>query len=140
MKKIIEFIKKFTDKDIGKIIKIKNKYFLVNKQVENCIKAIKQPAISAGLMLGHEKNNDFRPSLALLYLLSKVSDRKTIVNKKKEWFFTNGKDLMTKGTTNITEGLVLVQNKFDENIGLGMIQKKGIKNIIDIGDYLRRES
>jgi len=139
MKLMMDFIKTFTNKNIGKIMKYKNRYYLVSEQVEICLKNIKLPATGIGLFLGSIKHNRFVPSLALLYLLSKISDRKTIVNKKQEWFFTNGKDLIVKGKTNVKEDLVLVQNKFDENIGLGMIQKRSIKNIIDVGDYLRRE-
>jgi ribosome biogenesis protein Nip4 len=68
-----------------------------------------------------------------------LTDKKTIINKKQEWIFTNSKDLNTLGKTKVRSGLILVQNKFDENLGLGMVQKRGIKNLLDVGDYLRRE-
>jgi ribosome biogenesis protein Nip4 len=139
MNHIDEFIKKFTEKDIGKIIKEKNSYFLAREKVEFCWKKIGMPASRIGLCLGSEKNSRFIPSLALLSLLSKISGKKAIVNKKQEWLFTNGRDLATRGKTRFHEGLVLVQNCFDENIGLGEFQKKGIKNLIDVGDFLRRE-
>jgi ribosome biogenesis protein Nip4 len=139
MKTIAEFIEKFTDKKIGNIEKERGKYYLADHDVSLCAKKIKLPASGIGLFLGSEKNSRFMPSLALLQMLSKISDRKTIINRKQEWFFTNSRDLDVKGKTRFHEGMILVQNQFDENLGLGEFTKKGIKNIIDIGDYLRRE-
>jgi len=40
---------------------------------------------------------------------------------------------------NVNSGLVLVQNEKDENLGLGILNEKGIRNILDRGDFLRRE-
>jgi len=71
------------------------------------------------------------------------------VDKKGEWLFLCGRDLM-KGSiekAHATDGLVLVQNQNDENIGLGRVlvvlsdrsQRKDkivIKNVKNRGEFL----
>lgn len=145
---ISDFIRNFTDKDIGNIIKIKDKYYLADKELVELKQKIKFEPESAGLFLGEEMKNGFKPSPALIDEIAKISDRKVFVNEKGEWLFLCGRDLFGKSVTkaNADNGFVLVQNSKDENLGYGKFvgdiankEKSVIKNLLDKGDYLRRE-
>ena len=87
----------------------------------------------------------FVPTPALLGLLAKESERKAIVNDEQvERLFLCGRDIFAdRFSTSITEGLVLIQNARDENLGLGEVMRtdKGlqIRNILDRGNYLRHD-
>jgi ribosome biogenesis protein Nip4 len=103
---------------------------------------------SGGMFLGSVKNNHFLPSISLIDWLAKRSDRKIFVNKRTAWLFLCGRDLFGKGIvkSNVGEGLVLVQNENDENLGYGKIidelnkmDSVVVENLLDKGDFLRRE-
>ena len=143
-KMIHDFIKKFTDEEIGQMVKIRDSYYLVNEELVKMIGQIKENPQQIGVYLGE----DDKPSLALIDILSKKSDRKLVVDDKGEFLFICGRDLMGQSIkkSNVKEGLVLVQNVYDENLGYGRIigelnQKDTIvvKNLLDRGDFLRRE-
>ena len=98
-----------------------------------------------GLYLGMGKK-DFVPTSALLQILAQHSKRKaTVSSERAEWLFLCGRDVFADGfSSEQTNGMVLVQNSRDENLGLGNIVKnsKGeflLKNILDLGNYLRHE-
>lgn len=137
MKDIQEFLKNFTDEDIGEIELKKNTYYFKSQnQIEQ--------AISQGLPLG-TTGKYFKPSLYLLEILSKKSTNKILINDKAEWLFLCGRDVFQESITsdNSKTDLLLVQNQRNENLGLGKKTWKGkkliIKNIMDRGDFLRRE-
>lgn len=145
---INRFIEQFTTKKYPNIIKIGNKHYLVSDELLAAKEKINLTPKSIGVYLGEEKNKKFNASLALIDQLSKDSDRKVYITKKAEWLFLCGRDLFgesIKKAQYSDPGFVLIQNMNDENLGLGEIVKpltsKGIviKNIIDKGDYLRRE-
>lgn len=150
MKAIKKFSKIFTDEEINDVVKIKNEYFLVNKELQDFtsdLNADSQNATlpRAGILLGDVKKERFNPSLYFLELLSKKSTNKVFINDKAEWLFVCGRDVFKENITknNSTNNIFLVQNKRDENLGLGSLKKAGknvmLKNIMDRGDYLRRE-
>jgi ribosome biogenesis protein Nip4 len=141
---IHDFIKKFTDEDLGQIVKIRDSYYLVNDELMSVAGQIKDQPQQIGVYLGE----DDHPSLALIDVISKKSDRKLVVDDKGEFLFICGRDLMGQSIkkSNVKEGLVLVQNVHDENLGYGRIigelNKKDtivVKNLLDRGDFLRRE-
>ena len=154
--KINEFIRQFCEGcDFEqRIIQQKNDFYLVQDEVKKIAGRIRDRAgldpASIGLHLGTEQGI-FRPSLALLELIAKESARKVFVNEKGEWLFVCGRDLM-KGSiqkAKVNNGLVLVQNMRDENLGLGKIlldptdqdipkDKIVVKNIMNRGQYLGR--
>ena len=140
---INEFIQQFTEKKIENITKINNRHYLAEEELLSLKDKIRLNPESIGLFLGEETRNGFRPSLALLEELAKISDRKVFLNKKAELLFICGRDIFGKSTmqTHLKKGLVLVQNERDENLGYGRFADQGklIKNIMDKGDYLRRE-
>jgi hypothetical protein len=89
----------------------------------------------------------FSPSPALIDLISKFPDaqsKKIFVNRKAEWMFLCGRNVLSdsvaKNPNGLSEGLVLVQNVQDENLGYGQFKKEDtliIKHILDKGRYLR---
>jgi ribosome biogenesis protein Nip4 len=101
---------------------------------------------SLGLFLGEEKTG-FNPSPALMDLISKFPDaqsKKIFVNKKAEWMFLCGRNVLSdsfaRNPNNLSEGLVFVQNERDENLGYGLFKMEDtmiIKHILDKGRYLR---
>ena len=147
MKELETFISKFT-KEKFDVIEIKKRFFIANKeQIEMMNKIKEKEGIvpeSIGIFLGEITKKRFRPSVALLDLLAKHSDKKVFIDDKAEWLFLCGKDIFDESVTkcDVRSGLVLVQNKNDENLGYGKIVRKGkvfVQNFIDRGDFLRRE-
>ena len=138
------FIRQFTDEDLGDIIEIKRRYFLVNDTLKRA--NVQDPAY-IGIYLG-ERKGSFRPSPALLELIAEKSGKKLFVDKKGEWLFLCARDLFGRSIlrSNVKQGLVLVQNEQDQNLGYGKIinslEKKDqvvVKNLLDRGAYLRDE-
>ncbi len=97
--------------------------------------------VSRGLFLGEIRNKFFFPALPLLSWLSSRTTRKMKVTDKAAWLFLCGRDINNESVIGkiIKSGLILVQNKYDENLGYGLVTKNGVKNLLDRGDYLRRE-
>ena len=121
------------------------RYYLANDAVESFRSGEKRKPYAKGLFLGMG-HREFIPSPALLQILSKHSNKKAVLkDDKAEWLFVCGRDIFPGYyETKITEGYVLVQNQYDENLGLGKIELDGkqgiiIKNILDSGNYLRHE-
>jgi ribosome biogenesis protein Nip4 len=96
--------------------------------------------------MGEEKMG-FSPSPALLDLVSKFPDaqsKKVFINKKAEWLFLCGRNVLSdsiaKNPNRLSEGIVLVQNENDENLGYGVFKREDtliIKHVLDKGRYLR---
>lgn len=139
---IDNFTAKFTEEKINHI-KINNKYFLENKELEKLSKKLNTKIIAASLFLG-EENETFKPSLALLNILSKTSKEKVFLTDIGEIDFIYGRKKLGKRHINSMEGKnkrKLVQNEHDENLGYcKVIDDNNIKNMLDIGDFLRREN
>lgn len=143
------FLNKFNyEIDNKRLLKLSNNYFLVNEKLRETISKNKEKPKSAGIFLGTEKNKVFKPSLALMSLISDNTDKKIFIDKKSEWLFLCKRDIMGQSIlkTNDKNGIVLVQDKEDNNLGIAkVISKKPEKdkiyanNILDLGDYLRRE-
>ena len=127
------------------------RYFLLN---ESLLKVTRQNFYYAGIYLGKVKNGKFFPSFNLLTMIAKGEANKVIVNKKAAWLFICGRDIFRTGILAVRGSRkkgdpVLVLNEFDECLGFGRLvcnlvgtAKKGeiaIKNVLDVGDFLRRE-
>jgi ribosome biogenesis protein Nip4 len=143
-KELEEFMKKFGLALPENLLIIKKEIFLVPKEVKESIDQMNIQPESAGLPLGELKKNGFRPSFALLDLC-KESDNKISINKEAEWLFTCGRDVFMNNI--IRQGklktVFLVTNTKGEVLGLGKKEGTGkqaiIKNLLDRGDFLRRE-
>lgn len=129
-----EFLKNFNTEI--PYYKLRNEYFEILPGMEK----IEGRIINLGLSLGTDKKN-FKPSLYLLEKLSKQTNNKVFINDKAEWLFLCGRDVFEKNVfeDNSKNKIFLVQNGRDENLGLGMKKGNLILNLIDRGDFLRRE-
>ena len=153
MELIEEFIKKFTKDDIKNvignkiIIKVKKNFFLANAEQSDLLNKLKIDVEVIGIYLGKEEDKKFIPSINLIDILSKKSDKKVFVDAKGEWMFLcKNNIIMTaikkKNESVKREEFVLVQNSNDENLGYGIYadtQHVAVRGLLDKGDYLRRE-
>jgi ribosome biogenesis protein Nip4 len=109
----------------------------------------------AGAFLGKAKDGKFFPSFILLSMLAKKKEsNRVVVDKKAAWLFICGRDILGKSIVRVhgqgKKGAnTLVLNEFGECLGFGRIAGKVtgsgvgnelvVKNVSDIGDFLRRE-
>jgi ribosome biogenesis protein Nip4 len=109
----------------------------------------------AGTYLGKAKAGKFFPSFILLSLLAKEGQaNRIVIDRKAAWLFICGRDVLRKSIVRIhgqakKGGNTLVLNEFGECLGFGRILGKvtgltlgneiAIRNVSDIGDFLRRE-
>lgn len=152
----MRIIKEFANK-LGSDISFDNKYivnkdsriFLLNKKQ----KKYEKEFFYAGIYLGRIINRKIIPSLVLLSILSRNKANKVILNNKASWLFICGKDIFLEGLIGfegaIKKGdLSLVLNSYNDCLGYGKVtsnidQKESnkifLENLLDIGDFLRRE-
>ena len=126
------------------------RHFLLNKTL---LKVAQKSFYYAGTYLGKVKNGKFFPSFNLLAMLAKGEANKIVVEKKAAWLFICGRDIFRKGIIAVRGSTrkgdhALVLNEFNECLGFGRIVRSldevaasevAVKNISDIGDFLRRE-
>ncbi len=154
MIKVIEdFVRRFNAEirlDETLLVKKGNSYFLLNDTLK---KLVAKDFFYAGLYLGKAKKDRFFPSFNLLRIIAEAKANKVVVDKKTEWLFICGRDIFKRGIKNVVGSknrgsYTLILNMKSECLGYGKIlhdlDKPGkgvvIKNILDIGDFLRRES
>jgi len=136
--------------DESLIVKKRDRYFLLSHSLN---KLASKDFFYAGTYLGKVKNGRFFPGFDLLRMIVEKKANKVVVNKKTEWLFICGRDVFKRGIVKVIgvtkEGdHVLVMNCYDECLGFGRVvsnldsEEKTvvIKNISDIGDFLRRET
>jgi ribosome biogenesis protein Nip4 len=108
----------------------------------------------AGVFLGKAKEGKFFPSFNLLSMLAKRDANRIVVERKAAWLFICGRDVLAKSVVRVfgsgkKHSNVLVLNEFGECLGFGRIvgnlSEKGrsndiaVRNVSDVGDFLRRE-
>ena len=138
------FVKQFTQEPILNVRRVGRNYYLADDALWAMKEKINKDIYSIGVFLGEEKQH-LIPSPALLDIIAQMpgSERKKVfVNKKAEWLFMCGRNVLSDSIVkmNVTEGVVLVQNEKDENLGYGLLKKEDqliIKNLLDKGYYLR---
>jgi ribosome biogenesis protein Nip4 len=153
---MIQIIKEFAsrlgariDLDERLILKQKDRYFLAKEDMK---KLMLPNFYYAGSYLGKVKNGRFFPSFIMLSLFAQNEANKVVLNRKTEWLFICGRDIFREGIVSKTGSqrqgeYTLVLDDHGECIGFGLVMRnldramKGavIKNISDIGDFLRRE-
>jgi len=154
MKPIEDFVSQFKASlslDENFIVEKQSRYFLIN---ENLRRQIQQDFFYAGAYLGKVKEGIFFPGFILLAMIADGKANKVIVDKKTAWLFICGRDIFKRGIRNVTGSkrkgdYTLILNQHNECLGFGKIlrnidEAKGknkvvVKNISDIGDFLRRE-
>lgn len=152
MNVIDEFVSKFDaylSLKKSLIIENKNRYFLLN---ENLKGLVAENFFYAGAYLGKTKGGKFFPSFILLKMVANSKANKTFVDAKTAWLFICGRDIFKQGIVKV-EGskkkgaYTMVLNQYGECLGFGRILhdldeeigKVAVKNVSDIGDFLRRE-
>jgi ribosome biogenesis protein Nip4 len=153
MKAINDFVAQFNATiplDESRIVKNRNRYYLLsNKLKQQAPKGF----FYAGTYLGAVKGASFFPSFLLLAMIMESKANKLVVDRKTAWLFICGRDIFKKGilkADNLKKGdITLVLNEHNECLGFGKmminlraeidLDKAAVKNILDIGDFLRRE-
>jgi ribosome biogenesis protein Nip4 len=131
------------------IVENAQRYYLLNPALRKVTKA---DFFYAGLYLGKVKTGMFFPSFNFLNILAGVAANKVILDRKAAWLFICGRDLFRNGIVKVQGSqrkgdFTLVMNEFGECLGFGMLVsnlneadgKVVVKNVLDVGDFLRRE-
>ena len=133
------------------IIEKSGRYFLVNSALKPFVA---RDYYYAGVFLGKVKGGKFFPSFNLLMMLAKQEASRVVVDAKSAWLFICGRDILGKSVVRFygsgkRNTNVLVLNEFAECLGFGRIvanlsslgskNEIAVRNVSDIGDFLRRE-
>ena len=133
------------------IVEKAGRYFLLNPKLQGLVR---REFYYAGVYLGKIKNRVFFPSFNLLAMLAKGRANKIVVDRKAAWLFICGRDVFRRGVLTMHGSrrkgdYVLVMNDFGECLGFGKIlcsldadvqgAEVVVRNISDLGDFLRRE-
>lgn len=135
--------------DKSLIVQKQDRYFLLNQALK---RLVTKDFFYAGLYLGKIKKKRFFPSFILLKMIAQKKANRIIVDEKSAWLFVCGRDIFRRGIIE-AEGskrkgaYTLILNQHDECLGFGKILRDlgeaktgvAVKNISDIGDFLRRE-
>ncbi len=145
---IDKFVSKFTEEKF-KFIEMDGRFFLADDELLKVREEVGGKPISVGLPMGEVKKGKFTPSVALLHVLSQRSNEKVFVKDIGEIEFIYGKNLKARHVDKVDgsskEGfLKLVVNKHGDCLGYGKIVGsldggKFLRNLLDVGDFLRRE-
>jgi ribosome biogenesis protein Nip4 len=133
------------------ILEKNQRYYLLNPRLK---KVGQEDFFYAGLYLGKVgKNGGFFPSFNLLNMLVDVAANKIVIDQKAAWLFICGRDVFRTGIVKVMGSkrkgdAALVLNEFGECLGFGTIMdtsnesdsKVAVKNVLDVGDFLRREA
>lgn len=153
MKEVREFVAQFDASivlDESCVVRNRNRYYLLSKQLKQ---QIPKGFFYAGAYLGAVKGASFFPSFILLSMIADAKANKLVVDEKTAWLFICGRDIFKKGIlkeNRLKKGdYTLILNERNECLGFGKIvcnlrgeadaNKVAVKNILDIGDFLRRE-
>jgi ribosome biogenesis protein Nip4 len=152
IKPIMDFVSLFNASvslDKSQIVRKENRYFLINKNLK---RLVSKDFFYAGTYLGKIKNGKFFPSFSLLSMIAERKANKIIVGKKTEWLFICGRDIFKQGIIKVIGSkrkgnYTLILNQHGECLGFGRIlhtldEEIGgvvVKNVSDVGDFLRRE-
>ncbi len=154
MKQITDFASQFgttLELEENLITEKQGRFYLLSKTLK---RTISEDFFYAGTYLGKRKQGVFFPSFNLLAMIAKNKEaNKVTVDERSEWLFIVGRDLFKRGILKATGSkkrgaYTLVVNKHEECLGFGRIlvsldengkKQVAVRNISDIGDFLRRE-
>ena len=133
------------------MVETAGRFYLVNPTLKPLVRP---DFFSAGVFLGKAKEGKFFPSFTLLSMLAKKEANRIVLDQKASWLFICGRDILRKSIVRIQgpgkkDTNTLVFNEFGECLGFGRIVEKlrdsandngiVVRNVLDIGDFLRRE-
>ena len=155
MEQISDFARQFNVSigiDESLVVEKQARYFLLNARLKGLASS---DFFYAGTYLGKFKNRVFFPSFALLNMIAERKEaNRMIINEKAEWLFVCGRDLFKQGIVSMVDPkskgtYTLILNKQGECLGFGKIMANSaqtkdehaviVKNVLDVGDFLRRE-
>jgi ribosome biogenesis protein Nip4 len=155
MKQINDFVKRFGTSISLKenlLVEKKNRYFLLDTRLKEIVS---KDFYYAGVYLGKLKKGVFFPGFNLLALIGDNKDaNKITLDERTEWLFIVGRDVFKRGIVEVTGSkkrgdYTIVLNQHGECLGFGKVlhniheemnkREVVVKNISDIGDFLRRE-
>ncbi|MQY61867.1 hypothetical protein GH146_01095 [archaeon] len=153
MKEINDFVAQFNANiplNESRIVRSRNRYYMLSKKLKQ---QVPKGFFYVGAYLGAVKGASFFPSFLLLAMIAQRKANKLVIDKKTAWLFICGRDIFQQGIlkeNNLKKGdYTLVLNEHNECLGFGKIMhnlrgapdtnKVAVKNILDIGDFLRRE-
>ncbi len=135
------------------VIKNDNRYFLTTPNVRGLLR---NNFTFAGRYLGKLENGSLHPGFPLLKIIAeKENTNRVIIDERTEWLFICGRDIFLQGLVKVSGSAkkgtcALVLNRYGECLGYGLIscdiageknpRKVVVKNTLDIGDFLRRET
>ena len=127
------------------------RFYIVNPVLKPLVR---QDFFYAGTYLGKAKEGKFFPSFNLLGLLAKNGANRIILDRKAAWLFICGRDVLRTSIVRVwgpgkKNTNTLVVNEFGECLGFGRIvgnlsgegvgNQIVVRNVSDVGDFLRRE-
>ncbi len=125
------------------------RFYLVEKNLRN---VVEDDFYYAGKYLGKNKKGKFFPSFNLLAMLTETQGNKVVVDEKAAWLFICGRDIFRKSIKTVKGSkrrgdFTLVLNEHGECLGFGRIvedlssqgKNLAVRNVSDVGDFLRRE-
>jgi ribosome biogenesis protein Nip4 len=153
MKEITDFVAQFDTNiplDKNHVVRNRNRYYLLSKEMKH---QVPKNFFYAGAYIGAVKGATFFPSFLLLTIIAETNANRLMVDKKTAWLFICGRDIFKKGIVKgdrLKKGdYTLILNEHNECLGFGKTtctlreeadkNKVVVKNILDIGDFLRRE-
>lgn len=135
----------------GLVVKKNDKFFLLSPSLERLARKCGD-WLFAGTYLGRVENGRFFPSFSLLSMIADQAQNRVVVDDKAAWLFVCGRDIFKEGILEVhgskNKGVyTLVFSRHGECLGSGRIVRDlekaesgvVIKNILDVGDFLRRE-
>jgi len=148
-----DFIERFTNENLvdeESVFQLGEEWYSVPKSLFKLGKDLPRHPVFVGTFLGRKKNNYIVPGVALLDLLAaSKKTKKVFVADKAGWLFVCGKNVLHSSVQNVENApqkgdWVLVMQS-EDCLGFGEVEtelsdaKGAIKNLFDIGDFLRRE-
>jgi ribosome biogenesis protein Nip4 len=133
------------------VIEKSGRFYLVNAALKPFVKG---DFFYVGLFLGKVKEGKFFPSFTLLSMLAKQGANRVVLDRHAAWLYICGRDLLASSITRVQGSgkkntNTLVMNEFGECLGFGRIVGSlsgaasadglAVRNVSDVGDFLRRE-
>jgi len=147
MRKFLEGVGSSLAVDEGRLLRINNRRFTVGEDIEACILRGRS-LVYAGKLLGKDRNL-FHPSPALLQEVASGQGplNRVHVDREVGWLFVCGRDIFEESILRregaFEEGALSLVMLDGECLGYGRVEtfegRRMLRNVFDIGDFLRRE-